>query len=132
MVIDKTKYIGKFYGWLQIKDVTGYVESSNVIVLFEEEGQDTLEISPELLDKYITTDKVEPTEFRDRVIMPVVEQLTEVLLKNQVRVEWIEYAFNAAAHALNASLDKATEIKWGKKLYNRTVLDVDNTLTNNK
>jgi len=132
MVIDKTKYIGKFYGWLQIKDVTGHTDSLNVNILFEEEGEDTLEISPELLDKYITTDKVEPTEFRDRIIMPVVEQLAEVFLKNQVKVEWVEYALNATAHALNTSLEKANEIKWGKKLYNRTVLDVDNTLTNNK
>jgi len=126
--MDKTKFIGKHYGWLKIKDVIATEGMPNVVLIFEDDKEDNLEISEILLEKFVTEDKVEPTEFRERVVGPVVEQVLEVLLKNQLRLEWVDYVFQTAANSLNGSIMRASERMWGKKMFNRTIQDVDNQL----
>jgi len=126
----KENYIGKYYGWKKIVDVISVEEDANVLVVFEDDKKkkEEMMISLVLLDKFITQDKVDPTEFRSRVALPIIEEILKVLLKYQVRIEWIDYIFQTTAQSVNQSIMKAEKKFWGKEIYDRTFFDVDNVL----
>jgi len=109
--IDRKTFIGK-------KDV--------VKITYED---DSIEERPlEIVSQIITVDQGDMTKLREAMGRIVVNKILEVFLEAEVKVEDIDHFLTLTATSINMSLDGASEQLWGKKLYERTMVDVQQIL----
>jgi len=89
-------------------------------------------LSKLILEASITNKPTDLTTLRNLRIFPVVKELLNVLLKWNVKINEVEFIVEIVKASINDNMDKASSILWKKNIYERTTLDVDTILRENK
>jgi len=130
--IDMDKYIGLFIGPNKIKNLTKVKRSTYLgkdVYRIEYDNGIIEERPKEIIEKIADKDKYDWTELRERISKIVVEKILVILLEAEVKLEDIDYMLQLTAKSLNTNLEQASEYLWGKKLYDRTLADIQQVLT---
>jgi hypothetical protein len=122
---------GKFIGDKKIKetfvaDRKTYLGKEVLAIIYE--GNQTGELPAELAEKMATDEPTDATTLRDMQVNSVVEKMLAILLDSEIKIADVEYTLSKTSSSLQISLDKATEILWGKDLYERTLADINKVL----
>jgi hypothetical protein len=126
------EYIGFFIGPNKISKLTKIKRLTyfgKEVYRVEYENGIIEERPKEIIEKIASKEKYDWTELRDRISKIVVEKILAILLEAEVKLEDIDYILQLTAKSLNTNLEQATEYMWGKKVYDRTIEDVQEVLT---
>jgi hypothetical protein len=104
-----------------------FIGKKDVVRIDYEDGS-TEERPLEIVSQIITGDQGDMTKLREAMGRIVVNKILEIFLEAEVKVEDIDHFLTLTATSINMSLDGATEQLWGKKLYDRTMVDVQQVL----
>jgi len=125
------KYIGLFIGPNKISRLTKMDRQTyfgKEVYQIEYENGIIEERPKEIIEKIADEEKYDWTELRERISKIVVEKILAILLEAEVKLEDIDYILQLTAKSLNTNLEQASEYLWGKKLYDRTVEDIQRVL----
>jgi len=125
------KYIGFFIGPNKISRLTKIDRQTyfgKEVYQIEYENGIIEERPKEIIEKIADEEKYDWTELRERISKIVVEKILAILLEAEVKLEDIDYILQLTAKSLNTNLEQASEYLWGKKLYDRTVEDIQRVL----
>jgi len=130
--IDLKQYVGKFIAdkvvtGVELIDEVTYLGSSKVKVTYIK-GEEVL---PFIVFKDLVSDKsYDLSELREKRINPVLEKVIAIICEYEISKEDIEYAMlTKLPNLLQKNLEEAIEKKFGKKIYQITLKDLDDILT---
>lgn len=103
----------------------------NEVVTITLENKTTKEIPLEMLNLEATKEKSDLTKLRDLMTDPVIGKIVAILLESEVVFSDIDYIFTKTVGSLNNHLERANAILWGKELYQRTLMDINNVIAQN-
>jgi hypothetical protein len=124
--------IGQYVGKKKIKSTEvlkrkTFLGKEVTLLTYED---DTKEEHPsEQLWLLVTAQPCEPTDLREKTIVPVVEKILAILLEAEIKIIDIEYLTQKIIMSVRDHIDRANKKLWGREYYDQTLSDVHQVLT---
>jgi len=125
------KLIGKFYGLNKIKAIKSIDRKTargNTIVELEYEDDKKEEVPESVLIHMVTPQPLEPNDFVGKMAEPIVLNILEELLENEVKLEHIKHIFSQVQMSIDISVESGANKLWKKDFTQLTFADVDKVL----
>ena len=126
---------GKYLGPNKIKGVSPAERRTHrgdeISIISFEDGT-SQELPLKLLEIGVTETASDFSTLRDKTTVPCVEQIIEVLLNSELRIEDFDYVLSRVKGSIQESIGQAMDKLWGKDSFLLTLRDIDNTIKHGK
>lgn len=128
------KYKGKYIANKKISSVKKIKEKTffgNDKVEVSYKDSDEKEVFPlKVLDYIVTKEESDLTTLRDKRVIPVVQDILNILIESELRKEDLQYAIGPKlVESVNNNFREATSKLWGKQDYSVSLMDVQKVLS---
>jgi hypothetical protein len=130
-----SKYEDQWLGDRQIKFIEEATPSKSgvelVSVVFNDGSREQYSKLMLSQDGVVSPQIQDLTEFRERRVLPVVQEILTVLRDYNVRIDEVDYVMQKAVTSINMNLQEAEASFWGvQRLGQQTLIQVDEVLLN--